>query len=824
MGGGGLPLNVLSCYSEHMRCAAAMALGLSLAVTAAAQDSPRDLYHALNALRVDGHRVYFLREVELHRGVLSFHFSEGKLAFLEPLEGRVTGAVFTGAGRIIAIPRDPVERGSLAKFLGAPLLDQPFSRAYLRFTDQTAQELQERLGKAGAEPAEDPGFAADWNVAVAELAPGHSLRVMEDWLAVEPEPYFCVRIVGDLTGPFDVLVDARRDEPVLIGQTRWINDRLDYDVWASLPRDGPAPPRALAPLDYRVETTIEPNLALEGQTALHLKVVHGGDRVIPLELSRLLQVQSVTDDTGQPLVFFQNDEMSRHEIASRGNDSLLVVLPGPAVTGQELELRVAYRGNVISDAGNGVYFVGSRGSWYPHLGGTDLFARFDLNFRWPRRLELVATGQKLEEHEEGDSRVARWRSQEPIPVAGFNLGEYSRVAVEAGRTKIELFANQQLEREIANRLSAGLDPATILQVWPPGRLGRHESPAILEPPAVPSPAAVLKQLGENIAEAVRFDEKLLGPFPFDRLAVTQIPGSFGQGWPGLLYLSTLSFLPPEAAQRAGVRPGAEREFAEVVPFHELAHQWWGNLVGWSTYRDQWIDEALANYVALLYADAHRPNKHFLARWLEDARNRLTKKPPGSQETPDEAGPLILGYRLNSSKSPQAYDEVVYRKGAWVFHMLRMMMREPGSKDPDARFHQLLRSIVERYRYRALSTGDLERAVEKSMTPAMDLEGTQSMAWFFDEWVRGTGIPKYSASFRVKPHGAGFLIRGTLEQNGVPAAFLAAVPLYAVGATGKPVPLGTVIAAGPETRFEFTTRFRPRRIVIDPQRTLLCRTE
>ena len=111
--------------------------------------------------------------------------------------------------------------------------------------------------------------------------------------------------------------------------------------------------------------------------------------MILLELSRSLKVDTVTDDTGKPLVFFQNEEMSRKEVTDRGNDSLLIALAEPTREGATIRLKLNYRGTVISDAGNGVLFVGERGSWYPHRGGSDQFCMYDLKFRWPKRLELV---------------------------------------------------------------------------------------------------------------------------------------------------------------------------------------------------------------------------------------------------------------------------------------------------------------------------------------------------------------------------------------------------------------------------------------------------
>jgi len=814
-----------------MRMRACAILGFALCLAAgsarpvAAQQGPRELYQALNALRVDPSRVYYVRDLNLRRDAVSFSLSEGKLAFLASLDGRVTGAVFIGRGRVIATPRDPGERRSLAQFLGVPLLDQSFSRAYLRFTDDFAAELGRQLEQAGTIPSSEPGFASSWDATLANLNPGHSLRVMEDWLSEKPRPYFYAALAGETSSPFDVLVDYRREEPVLFGQPRLVGGTPYFDVWASFAAGGPPEnwQEDFAPLDYEIATNISVDGSLEGKTKLHLKAVRGHERVISLELSRLLKVESVTDADGHPFVFFQNEDINRADVARLGNDAVLVVLPKPAQPGEELQLRLSYRGSVISDAGNGVYFVGERGSWYPHLGGADHFVSFDLNFRWPRRLTLVATGNKLEEHDEGEVRSGHWRSGSPISVAGFNLGEYVTQTVGAS-PRIDLYANRQLEDAILARLH---EHEIVLPPLPPPD---YQPPAINGPPSIapeppePRPAAVLKQLGGQVLDSIHFFETFNGPFPFDRLEVSQIPGSFGQGWPGLLYLSTLVFLPPEAQERAGATRQIQEQITELVPFHETAHQWWGNVVGTASYRDAWIEEAMANYLAVLYADSKKPSEHALTNWLDRYRTALLADQPSGDALVDDAGPLSLGYRLNSSKSPGAFEAIIYGKGTWVVHMLRMMLRDPAAKNPDARFADLLRGILSGRRYHALSTADLEHAVDKIMTPAMDLEGNRSIDWFFDEWVRGTGIPHYAVQFQARPRGADYLVTGTLRQSDVPETFLAAVPLYAARPGGKPALLGTVIASGPETRFHFVTHFAPRHISIDPQHTLLCRTD
>jgi hypothetical protein len=787
----------------------------------------RQMYDGLNTIRVDPARVYSVRNLSLRRDAIRLWFTEGQLAFLTAYNGRVTGAVFSGSGRALSLPRDPVEKGQLARFLGAPLLDQAFSSAYLRFTDDSAEELAQLLAAAGAKPVADSAMAEQWNLTVANLNPGHSLRVLSDWLAAAPQTYFYAGLTGDTTGPFDILVDDRRPEEILVGQPHWEGGRQFYDVWASFPRAGE--PRTFVapflPVSYSVDTSIKSDLSLDGATVVTLRATRGGERVIPLELARSIAVQSVEDAHGQALVFFRNEALTQHEAASRGNDLLLVVLPAAAPAGAEVRLRIAYRGTrVISDAGNGVYFVGDRGTWYPHVSASGICTPFELSFRWPAQLKLVATGKQLDEREEGDHRLGHWRSEVPIPVAGFNLGNYVVGTTEAGTVKLDLYANRELEQAIADRVrrSAVVSPVPVLPS-PQQRRGIQATTIYLPDPP-PSPAAALKELGAALADSVRFYERLNGPLPYEHIAVSQISGTFGQGWPGLVYLSTLSFLSPMAQQRVGISTRVQEHFTEIVPYHELAHQWWGNLVMWESYRDQWIEEGLANYEALLYAESRKSQERALTDWLERFRKDLLSQEPGQDATVEEAGPLVLGYRLRSSKTPAGYERIVYEKGAWVFHMLRMMLRDPAAKNPDDRFSRLLRSLIESRRFRPVSTDDLQRAVEAVMTPQMALEGRRSMDWFFDQWVRGTGIPRYSVEFTSKPQGKGFLVRGTLKQADVPDSFLAPVPLYVSRAGGKPVLLGTVVASGPETSFRFTSTVAPKKLLVDPQMTLLCQPQ
>ncbi len=781
----------------------------------------RSLYNALNALRVNSQEVYSVRDIDFRYDALHFTLIQGQLAFLQPFQGKVTGAVFSGRGHILVAPRDPVEKASVARFLGTPILDQRFSSLYLRFDGDAAADLIARLHQSGVTPAPDPSVAEEWNEAVAKLAPSQSLRILMDLLSDHPSPFFYAGVLGDTSGAFDALVDDRRPEQVLIGQPKTVNDQSFYDTWASFFRMGAqesAP--ALTAETYSLDTTVQPDLELAGKADLTLHALRAGERAVPLQLSNLLRVESVQNESGRALEFFQSEPSVRREIAARGDDSLTVVLPQAAETGKPFHLRLVYRGKVISSAGNGAYFVGEHGSWYPHVLGVDSFSSFDLNFRWPHQLQLVATGQKLDEHEDGDWRVAHWHSEKPIFVAGFNLGAYRVVNVDSAGLKVDLFVNSQLNQSLQPKSRQGEILSPVPKMGPLGNtVPSYDASVPNVNPATGSPVD-LRALGNEIAQAIQFFSKYGGNYPYSHLEVSQIPGDFGQGWPGLLYLPTFTFLSPEAQSHEGLNTARQEHFSQIVPYHEVAHQWWGNLVIWHSYRDQWICEGLANYVALLFAESRKDTSHPLTTWLGRYRDELTAHPPGKEESVDSAGPLALGFRLNSSLSPIGYQQIVYAKATWVFQMLRMMLREPQAKDPDERFNSLLRSLALTHRDGALSTDDLQHAVEKTMLPSMDLEGGHSMSWFFDEWVRGTGIPHYKTDFTVQHSGDQFVVKGVLHQAGVPADFIAPVPLYASIAGGKPILLGRVVTSGEETPFRFVTHVDPKKILIDPEMTLL----
>ncbi len=594
--------------------------------------SAHAMYDSLNALHVNSDEVYTVRDFDLRHDAIHINFVQGEIAFLQPFQGKITGAVFSGRGKLLTVPRNPTEKASAARFLGTPVIDEDFSGVYLRFDDNTAAEILARLHEANIAPEKDRGMNDEWDTTVASLGSWHSLRILTDLLSDHPLTYFYAAVLGSKTGPFDALVDERRSEQVVLGQPKTVNGNVAYDFWASFARaQTPEPVAPFVPERYALDTTVQPDLDLVGIAVLTLHASRAGERFVPLELSKFLRVDSVSDEAGHPLEFFQNEPGIRQEIAVRGNNSLAVILPRPSTEGETIRLRATYRGHVITQAAVGVYVVGEHGSWYPHISGVDSFAMFDLSFKWPHNVELVATGEKLDEKENGDWREGRWRSEKPIFAAGFNLGAYRVFNLDSAGLKIDLFANARLDQALQPR------PVTrVIQTpVPTSSLSGNVVPALSGTlPIVDvstDSATVIHTLGDEIGQATQYFSRFGGPFPFKQLEVSQIPGNFGQGWPGLIYLPTFSFLSREAQRRLGLNVAHQDHFTEIVPYHEVAHQWWGNLVTWHSYRDQWICEGLANYISLLFADSRKDSDHALNIWLARYRDSLLSKLPGKDD-------------------------------------------------------------------------------------------------------------------------------------------------------------------------------------------------
>jgi aminopeptidase N len=278
-------------------------------------------------------------------------------------------------------------------------------------------------------------------------------------------------------------------------------------------------------------------------------------------------------------------------------------------------------------------------------------------------------------------------------------------------------------------------------------------------PAPPDPLARLHAVSANVSSSLEFFSGLFGAPALRTLTVAPIPGTFGQGFPGLVYLSTIAYLDP-SSRPAGLRSENQQVFfSDLMVAHEVAHQWWGNVVIVSSYQDEWLMEALSNYSALLWLEKKNGTKA-MESVLDDYRTRLLMK-DAEGHTLESAGPIVFGLRLDSS-SNEAWRAITYEKGAWIMHMLR---RRLG----DDRFLKMLAELRRRYEFRSITSEEF-RALAKEFLPPRTR--SDAMDTFFDNWVYATGIPTLKVHSSIR----GPKVSGSVSQSGVDNDFSVEVPV------------------------------------------------
>jgi aminopeptidase N len=331
----------------------------------------------------------------------------------------------------------------------------------------------------------------------------------------------------------------------------------------------------------------------------------------------------------------------------------------------------------------------------------------------------------------------------------------------------------------------------------------------LPPPAPPRPAARLEEIASRSADAIRFFHDRFGPLAVKNVVISPIPGGFGQGFPGLVYASTLSYFGASDAPLQNYSASQQLFFTDLLRTHEIAHQWWGNVVSSDSISEVWLTEALATYSALLYLEDHL-GQEARNRVLAEYRDHLLAY---NQEgvLVESAGPIVLGERLRSSLFPNAPRVIMYEKGAWILHMLRSMMG-------DTPFLAFLRRLCETYRLRMLTTADFQKEAVRFLPedfPDPKLEN------FFQHWVYGTGIPSLEMKWDAKGKAPSFRMTGRLIQNEVPESSSVLVPVEVHTLPGRSL-TKWILTEGKVTEFGVVLQNKPSRVVVDPTNSILLR--
>jgi len=806
---------------------AVLLLSAALVPGAAARASePRAIYDALRALR-PADRSVGVSGLHIERDVFRFRFDEGTFRFLEPVEGRRVGAVFEGKGSLELTPATEIERSHLALVTGVgglKTLRMPFESLVLLFTDGTDAEIERGVSGDAASSATRAAATYEsfrtWQR--TELRVNLPLRLLETLLgepASESSVFLAWMPGGGRLPPAIAAVDPDGLD-WLIGRVAGESSALlatgnRGGLWycsageRDLQRGGAVPrPFSARALWYGVETAIAPDARISGTTTIRIVPTIEGLHVLRLNLTDRLRIRSAElladgDETPIPAAVVQERVDEDSEPA--------VLFSRPPAAGAAVRLRLTYEGaEILRDAGDGNFLVGARDNWYPNLGMLHDLSAYELTYRHPKEYQVVSVGTRVAERSEGDSTVAVWRSDRPIRVAGFNYGRFRelersdsaagmtlRVYTNRGTPDYIHSLNQMLIRAASGHPTLNPDMANFLPGVRAEEIGIRGSSSLAS--AGVTPVHVDPEILANAAindglTTARVGTAAFGPLPDSRISITQqTQAFFGQSWPALLYVPYIAALDGATRREIGLQGAAD--FVEKVVPHEFAHQWWGQLIGWQGYRDRWLSEGFAEYTAALVIESAGGAKRAEDYW-EKARRRILATPPGSDVSNAAAGPIAMGQRLATPRNPFAYDAIVYSKGAYVLHMLRMWMRDWKSGDPDREFYETMRDFATTFAGRNPSTRDFQGVVERHVTPRMSGSAEPGMEWFFRQWVYGTDIPRLRQKLRIdRAPGGGYRITGSLTQDGVPSDFRTVVPVFAELAKGELVHVASLSLVG-----------------------------
>ena len=708
-----------------MRQVAATLLLLLFPCLAWASDSPDHLAAVragLQQLAIDSSEVWRVRDLELSRGGAKIYFSEGVLAFATPVDGHRIAAVFTtdfveaGDAEIIALPPVAAERSSLARFTQSPNLDEHFTSALLFFADDTAEDLLHQIHQHPLHPAPDlaAGLASNFNEGIRNSAAGIDVRISQSILDHHgsAKSFFYCLMAGRTLGALDLVFQPDQPDPLMIGRIATPSPQESYfQIWSAFrPANLKEIPAAYQITDYKIDATIHPDLSLSATADFDYLSDSDDGAVITLLLTPHLRVTSATIDDHPASVVMHDSPLTTNV---RGAATFLAVSSTELPPGTHHRVKLQYQGSVISRTSDGTYFVDDRNAWYPF---TDpMLTTFDLTFHFPANLRLVSTGDPVAEDDANGQRMVHRRTVTPHALAGFNIGDFNITTSETQSFRIEICSNPSVK------------------------------PAL--------------DLAQQTSQILAYYTARWLPLASHNLAVTPIEGYFGQGFPGLIYLSNVSYL-RERDRPLGLRnPAFDTFFSQLLLPHELAHQWWGNIVTPASYRSNWIVEAMSNYAALQYLEQSQGRSALDAILAGYRKDLTTPRPTG--ELIDSYGPVTFGQRLLTNFGAGIWHDILYEKGTWIFHLLRSRMG-------DEAFHNFQLRLLKQFAKRPITNDDL-RQEAAHFIPSNQAD--RQLTAFFDTWIYDTGVPRLSIK------------RGNLLVAGVPETYSVDVPLNCHNSAG-----------------------------------------
>ena len=724
----------------------------------------------LHRLSLDTAKQFDVRNLEFVAPDLVLKMPSG-VAFTASTEDGTTALVLHGRGELHFTPREEAEQDQLRIFARRPSLDVTVEDAFIRVhpsdlgAHMSAGSLvPAKLTSDDAERAQglfDRFLPRSYSLTLGDLSPDRwSILPPAGNLALEFKSarYGWLTYARSMSDPEDItLFDRDRGKNIsLYTSAEKIERRgrfYDEDTGASFDV-----------LHYDVDVKFDPARALvSGRGRLRLRVLSEATQTFSLRLAESLLVSSViSPELGRLL-----------PLRVAGQTTMLLSLPTTVRRGQEFTIEIAYAGRLESqDLGNEIvlpdrsgrpvdapeaiqqpeprFMYSNRSYWHPQALTND-YATASLRLTVPAEYQMMATGietsSTLSTSEGRSFRTVEFVTDRPVRYLACQISRFAPIG----------------------RASGGGVDVDIL--------------------ATPRQVNANRNVAPRAVDVIKFYADQFGAPPYPKLTIGFIDSLLPAGHSPAYYALIQQPL-PSTPYTWRQDPLAFDAYPELLMAHEIAHQWWGQAVGFKNYHDQWLSEGLAHYSAAMFIANDRP----------DLERALIQKMRDSAQSLSPQGPVYLGYRLGHIEGRSAaFRGVVYNKAAVVLHMLRRFVG-------DEAFHRGLRRFYREWQFQKAGTDDLRAAFEA--------ESGRPLGRYFDRWILGSTLPQLRVRSSVDVAGAFASVQ--IDQLGQVFDMPFTITLQYVDGRSRDV---TLQLADPSTRHRIPLDGKLKRIVTRDELTL-----
>ncbi len=693
-----------------------------------AQQDYLSTYKQLRKIQLDEARVVNVKSLNIQKDRGNILFEKGKLYFSKPVLGKITHAVFIGEGLFTLTPPDEIEKYQIQRFLKADSIYQEFSAAYFQFTDETFEpflkdfKFQQQKTPIRANKLSkkiNELFLKEQNINLAS-------HVLSDLLNKTSGHFITFFELKKKSNNFpNYLIfsyDATSSETVGIQQFFPHRAEKDFYTVCSFPKtDNSSSINPVRTSSFKISHyDITADIKKNGKISAlaEMMITSPTDSIETLYLEIFDEMEIDSVKSEQKKLEFIKEEKE---------SGFSILLPKPISLNSTLKITVFFKGRILEQIQNR-YYLKNQLYWYPRKGYLQP-ATYNLTFTYPKDMQVVATGKKVKEWQIDKKNKSSWQENIPSIAAAFSFGRFKSDSFnfcESG--KVTVFSEKSRSKRIRESVAA------------------------------------------DVASSLFFFEKYLGQLPFDQMLVAETANTASYGYRRTLLMTSLSF----QHDIEGVM--------QALRGHETSHQWWGNVIGWKTYHDQWLSESLAEYSGALINQFLLNDDDYFWDFVDGWRNDFlhhghigvslgmrrfgfSRSDLAKSEGAD-AGPIWLGQRLGT-KNPVDYYLNVYEKGALVIHMLRTMLHDFETKS-DERFLLMLTDFVQTYKGQKVTTESFQKIVSKHFG--------QNMDWFFQQWIYGNKIPTYEYSHETFEDRGRFYVELTIEQKKIAPEFKAEIPV------------------------------------------------